>query len=170
MSKRVSNVPLYVIALGALLMLLGCVPPPTEPDGGTTVNQNVNVNVGGTPGASPSPGAGGAVARVGIGKFGERCPAGTAPSGNGAGVRVGCTADLTCSPYNANNQELFDLTIIGAAPTSFAAVSGQDNASFQQSGANPYNGEAVGRRAGTLTLSCTVKGVTSQPFLLSVVN
>lgn len=162
--------PLYLLAGLMAVIAFGCVPPPTEPDGATTVNTNVNVNVGGQPGASPSPSAGGAVARVGIGKFGERCSAGVQPSGNGAGVRVGCTADLTCSPYNANNEELFDLTIIGAAPTSFAAVSGQDSATFVQSGANPYNGEAVGRRAGTLTLQCTVKSVTSPAFTLTVVQ
>lgn len=166
-----SRSTLYLLAGLMAVVAVGCVPPPTQPDGGTTVNQNVNVNVGqGGPGASPSPGAGGAVARVGIGKFGERCPAGTQPSGNGAGVRVGCEADITCSPYNSQNEELFDLAIIGPAPTSFAAVSGQDNATFTQSGSNPYNGEAVGRRAGTLTLSCTVKSVTSQPYTLTVVQ
>lgn len=168
------NTVLCSVLIGALAIAAAavattsCTPyPPTQPSS-TTVNQNVNVNVG-NPSGSPSPGQGGSVARVGIGKFGERCPANVKPSDNGAAVRVGCTADITCSPFSASGQELFDSAIIGFAPDSFQAVSGQDNATFQQSQQNAFNGEALGKRAGTLTLACTVKGVTSQPYSLTVV-
>jgi len=74
------------------------------------------------------------------------------------------------SPYSASGQELFDAAIIGFQPDSFQAVSGQDNATFAQSQSNAFNGVAVGRRAGTLTLQCTVRSVTSPPFTLNVVS
>lgn len=151
----------------AALALLGCQPyPPTTPSS-TTVNQNVNVNLGG-PTASPSPGAGGAVARVGIGKVSETGCA--TPSGSGDAVRVGCEAFLTCSPFSASGQEIFDPAIIGPAPDTFAVVSGQDNASCTQRQSNGFNMDCRGLKVGAAVVQCTVRGVTSQPFTLRVVG
>lgn len=155
----------------AALAIVGCQPyPPTGPSN-TTVNQNVNVNVG-QPGASPSPGAGGSVARVGIGKVsgGESCPAGTQPSGLGDSVRIGCTAFLTCSPYSASGQELFDLAIIGAAPEKFDATSGGSLVQITPHASNGYNLDVKGLAKGAVAFTCTVKGVTSPTFTLNVIQ
>ena len=164
MRKRV----LYLTGLLlAGLAMLGCNPYPPSAPSSTTINQNVNVNLG-TPGASPSPSAGGAIARVGIGKVSETGCAN--PSGRGDAVRVGCEAFLTCSPFSASGQEIFDPAIIGAAPDSFQAVSGQDNATFIQRQSNAFNADARGVKVGPLVVQCIVRGVASAPFTLSVVQ
>ena len=157
---------IYALLAGAALVFVSCVPPPTAPEGGTTVNQVVTVNVGqGGPGASPSPG--GSVARVSIGKVSETGCAN--PSGRGDAVRVGCEAFLTCSPFSASGTELFDPAIIGPAPDSFAPVSGQDNGAFVQRQSNGFNADVRGLKAGPLVAQCIVRGVASAPFTLTVV-
>lgn len=162
-----------VIALGILLLLIGCVPPPTEPDGGTNVNTNVNVNINPGGGSSPAPGTPGTVASVGIGKVSgaETCPVGTAPSGRGDAVKVGCAAFLTCSPKDSTGKELFEG--IPQAPESFEVISGAQYVIVGPHGSNAYNLDATGRTAtpdGVRVLfQCRVAGITSQPFPLVVV-
>ena len=165
-----------LLSAAALAGALACVPPPTTPDppGNTTVNVNQNVNIGqGGPGASPSPGAGGAVAAVGIGKVAgaETCPVGTPPSNRVDAVKVSCTAFLTCSPRNAQGQELFEG--IPLAPEQFEVISGHQYVSISPHGSNQYNLDATGVAAtpdGVRVLfQCRVAGVTSPPFPLVVV-
>lgn len=153
----------------ALLVLVGCERGPTTPG---DVNVNVNVNVGQpTPAPSSSPEAGGTVSRVGVGKVAgaESCPANVQPSGRGDAVRVGCTAFLTCSPYDSANRELFDPASIGTAPDSFGLVGG-DAVTVAPHGTNPFNLDAKGERAGTVSFACKVRGVQSPPFVLAVVQ
>ena len=161
---------LLALAAVAALVVVSCNwPPPTGPDGGTTVNVNQNVTIGQPdPNASPSPG--GSVARVGVGKVAETCPVGTQPSGLGNALRVGCTAFLTCSPYSASGQELFDVAIIGVAPESFEAISGGSVVQVGPHGSNPFNLDTLGLKAGSASFQCRVRGVTSPPFTLSVVQ
>lgn len=162
---------LYLLAGLMAVLAFGCVPPPTEP--GDIVINNTNTatnNSGGNPTASPSPGAGGSVASVGIGKFGEACPAGVAPSGLGDSVRVNCTAFITCSPKSASGQEIFDLGIIGPAPESFVATEGNDQSVTVQVASNPYNLDVKGKAKGTAKFQCRVKAITSPTFTLNVIN
>lgn len=163
--------------VAGLLTLAGAVAcTPTEPSPPSQINIDIHNdnqnNNGGGPTASPSPGAGGAVARVGIGKVsgGESCPPNVQPSGRGDAVKVGCTAWLTCSPYNAQNIELFNEPDIGTAPETFALVSGSEFATAGPHGTNQFNLDATGRAPGAASFSCRVRGVTSPPFVLQVVQ
>ena len=134
---------------------------------------NTNTNTqGGTPSPAPSssPDATGDVATVGIGKFGEACPAGTAPSGIGDAVKVGCTAFITCSPRDAEGREIFNLQIIGPEPTEFRAVEGEGTTVRSQVPSNPYNRDVLGIATGAARYLCTVKGKTSPSFTLRVVG
>lgn len=164
---------LSVGLLGIVTTTGACVPPPTEP--GDIVITNNNTNNNGQPGGgaspSPSPGAGTVIARVGVGQFGERCPAGVSPSGDGRSstVRVNCTAFITCSAYSPSGQEHFDLAVIGPAPEEFRATAGEGAIVQTQAASNPYNLDILGKAVGTASYTCRVKGVTSPTYSLRVV-
>ena len=166
------NLAPLLIAAMLSAAAVACTPTEPSPGGDVNVNQNVNVNVGQpNPTASPSADPRGTVARVGIGKVAET-PATTnqSCSGRGDAVKIGCTAFLTCSPFTAAGVELFNEADIGTAPEKFSIDAGTEFASQAPHGSNAFNIDVTGNRPGSVTISCKVRGVTSPPFLLQVVQ
>jgi hypothetical protein len=160
-------------AVAALAVGISCTPPPTEPGDINIDIENTNTNnSGGGGGATPSPSPSvGAIARVGIGAFGESCPPGKVIAGGDRDnqVRVGCEAAITCSPLDSQGREIFNEEVHGVAPD-FFGVTGP-SAAFQvtQWSGNRFNIDADALSPGTVTLTCTVKGITSSPYTLTAV-
>lgn len=88
-----------LVAVALLVGLVACQNPPLPTGPSTIINQNI-INVGGTPAASPSPGAAGCpVESLRVGFFGFGQEPQCAGLRNGGGVlRVGCTANGTATP------------------------------------------------------------------------
>ncbi len=156
-----------------VLLISPACQPPTGPAPVTVINQNKNINnIGGQPSPSPSPGTigSGTIHTVKLVQFGETCPPGSglSISGQSRSVRVGCTANLTCTPKRRDGTDASPEEH-GPAPDSFGVTSGtvyvevrgQDEA---------FNLDAKGVAAGQATFSCVVKGVRNDPpFVLTVV-
>lgn len=162
---------LVALIVGLTMIAWACAPQaPTPPSPVTVINTNTNTISGGNPSAAPSPGAGGAVASVGISEFGERCPAGVEPANAAARqVRIGCTSDVTCNPKDAAGKVIFNLAITGPAPDAFIQTGGGGFGRFAQDDTNPFNGTITGLAAGTVRLLCTVRGVQSEPWDMQVI-
>lgn len=158
------------LAAAALLCLSSCNPiPPTEPTPISIdiTNNNTNNNGNPTTGASPLPG-GGVIASVKTTQFGETCPQGTAPSGEDRSVRVGCTKHLTCTPFLSDGTPAGP-AVHGPAPEFFGIISGGQFATASQQD-EPFNLDAKGIAPGIASYRCTVKGVSSLTFDLTVVR
>jgi hypothetical protein len=170
---------LYFLAMVLVLTMgaVSCTPQPTDPSqiNIDIHNDNTNNNGQGGPGASPSPGGPSTIARVGIGVFGEgNCDAGKVPAGavRDNDVRVGCVANITCSPFDAQGNELF--TGIPPSPSRFVAISGEGTVVRSSTPSNPYNLDVKGLAPGVAVFECEVGGVSSNaaangPFRLTAV-
>lgn len=119
-------------------------------------------------GGSDEPGSGsGTITHVKVTQFGEDCPSGTSPSGADRNVRVGCTKNLTCTPFVGPNEPASP-TIHGPAPDFFGVVGGGPAAAVTIP-SEPFNRDARGVQAGTVSFRCIVRGVQSEQFDLVVV-
>ena len=161
---------------GAAMLLgaLGCTPgDPTPLPPTVIVNVNTNVGTGGGDGGTPS--SGGVIDRVGIGAFGEQCPAGKSIAGSERDndVRQGCTAAITCSAF-VKGVEQFDHGVIGSAPQRFLAISGEGTIVRTSTPSNPFNADVLGLAQGAAVYECVIAGVSSNsgpsgPYRLTVV-
>lgn len=179
------------VAAAALVLFVAC--SPTQPDppavptasaGCTVTGDHNSVNCGSgnqtvtvpSPTPSGSPGAGQPPALVKITQFGESCPDGKTPSGQDRAVRVGCAKALTLSPKCVNpggpSLPMVDCQIpAGAAPDSFAVVSGGEFIDFNTFGDNPqFNRVAKGVKKGFAVIGGAYAGVQAEPFVLEVVE
>jgi hypothetical protein len=155
----------HALGLGVVLLIVAVACTTEVFTGGSTIT----VNTAPGPTASGSPGGEGLIATVSIAEFGETCPNGGTPAETlPRQVRIGCISDVTCNPRDPQGQVIFNLAITGPAPTSFTQTSGVSFGEFVQD-ENPYNGTVRGIAAGLIQLQCTVKGVASPPFVMTVV-
>jgi len=167
---------LAVLLIWTVVAAVACNPAaPTPVPSSTNVNQNVVINVGQNPTGSPAPGQGGTIDRVGIGAFGEQCPAGKSIAGSERDndVRLGCTVAITCSAF-VKGVEQFDASVIGSAPQRFLAISGEGTAVRSSTPSNPFNLDVLGLAAGPAVYECVIAGVSSNsgpsgPYRLTVV-
>ncbi len=134
--------------------------------GGDTNNITISGPSGG-PSPSPAPGAGGLIATVKVTQFGENCPQGTSPSGEARQVRVGCEKALTCTPFLADGSPA-PAAVHGTTPDFFGLVAGGSYVTVTIPG-EPFNRDARGTAPGVASFSCTVKGIRSEQFDLTVV-
>lgn len=134
--------------------------------GPTTVQTNTQGGGGGSS-ASPAPG-GGTITHVKVTQFGEDCPSGTSPSGADRSVRVGCTKNLTCTPFVGPNEPASP-TIHGPAPDFFGVVNGGPAAQVTVP-SEPFNRDVKGLSEGVVSFRCVVRGVQSEQFDLLVVR
>jgi hypothetical protein len=161
---------LAALVCAAAVASLACQQP--LPTGGDINISNVNTNSnqqgqGGGPSASPSPGAGGSITLVKVVQFGETCPQGTSPSGEDRSVRVGCTKHLTCTPFLSDGSPA-PVAVHGPAPEFFGLTAGGTSATAAQQD-EAFNIDAKGIAPGIASFRCTVKGVSSLTFDLTVV-
>lgn len=162
------------LALVLLVVLMGCgedtVTAPTPPTN-VTVVVNVTQTQGGS-GTNPSPApGGGVVSKVTVSEFGENCPAnsGLQPAETiNRQVRKGCVSDVTCNPFDASGQQIFNPAATGTAV--FKQLGGAGAGRFTQDSNNSYNGQVAGIETGVAVLECTVMGVTSDPWAIDVVS
>jgi len=136
---------------------------PTQPTpGDVIVSQTVTVGgQTGTPGASPSPGAGGSLpegSRIAIFQFGQSCPSGvTVPANGTRQCKMGCTCDYTCTPKGPDGTDLPEAV---HGPTATWAVEfGQDRVSVQR---DNFNLRVRPVAPGEFGLACTVKNLTGR--------
>lgn len=156
--------------LGALL--IAALTYACTPTGPTIVNTNTNTSTNNNgqsgPNASPSPGTGsGSIASVKVVQFGETCPAGKAVSGEDRSLRVGCTKHLTCTPFLTDGSPA-PPAVHGLAPDFFGLTAGGTSATAAQQD-EAFNIDAKGIAPGIASFRCTVKGVSSLTFDLTVV-
>lgn len=137
--------------------------PTTATGGSSTQTQG-----GGGPQASPSPTASGSIALVKVVQFGETCPQGVSVSGEDRSVRVGCTKHLTCTPFLSDGSPA-PPAVHGPAPEFFGLIAGGTSASAAQQD-EAFNLDAKGIAPGIASFRCSVKGVSSLTFDLTVVR
>lgn len=151
-------------ALLILLLLVACA---CTPDGSTViVNPTQTVTIGpspivtGTPGPSPTPNARFTTVRVGI--FAQTCEGGGGVPNNAENtIRVGCIAQMTVTPKDANGQDLQLPDAVWMQMHVSWAVTGascQDLNATMPNG-NPFNREIRGVAAGTCVVCATVDGI-----------
>lgn len=150
------------ISLCAVLLLSCEQDPPTLPDI-TVINTATNNNGGSNgPSATPTPGTGGdlpagAFLRQGI--FGQSGASNCSGIPNSSRqVRVGCTANLTCTPKFADGTDI-PASLHGPNAT-WTVLVGAERIEVRRTD-NPFNLDIIGRQVGNFTLQCAVKNLTS---------
>ncbi len=162
---------LFLVAwlITAAGVLMGC--GEQEPSGPSPILITINnTQTQGGPGtqASPTPGAGGVITTVKVTQFGETCPSGKSVSGEARSVRVGCEKHLTCTPFMADGT-MAPAALHGPTPDFFGLVAGGNFTSVTTPG-EAYNRDARGTAPGVSSFSCTVKGIRSEQFDLTVIQ
>lgn len=153
----------------ALVFPLGCHLPtaPDPPPAPVTIVINNNQNQGShnttmPEGMNTTPVPGGAVVAVSVrvGIFTATCPdGGPVPENAQNAIRLGCTAKLTATPKDANNQDL-----VGLPESAFQAmavswsVSGGSCTDLGDDG-NKFNRQVKGAAVGTCSVCATVNGL-----------
>lgn len=167
-----------VLAVAALVALTSSCGDENKGPTGPTLPPNINISLNNTnnnnTGGGGNGGSGGGtqqppVSFAEVHMFGETCPSGISPAARSRTVKKGCTAMITCSPFDTSGKEIMNASQLGMRPDKFDAVAGREHVLIKFPD-EPFNLDADGASAGIATFQCTVQGKQSSLWDLTVVD